>query len=112
MDKKDSQSGTGIAHEVDSNKEDTFWRANFTIRPYYIVGESYEMYQPAYRYGWESYSIYHGRTFDEVEPELERGWENAKRGSRLTWERAKQAVRDSWHKIERAIPGDFDKDGR
>ena len=112
MDRKDAPSGAGIAHEVDASKENTFWQANYTSRPYYQPGETYELYEPAYRYGWESFSGHQGQTFDEVEPELSRGWENAKRGSKLTWDRAKAAVRDAWHRVERAIPGDFEKDGR
>jgi 1,4-alpha-glucan branching enzyme len=71
-----------------------------------------EDYRPAYQYGWESYSRYHGRSFDEVEEDLRRDWENARRGSRLTWENAKDAVRDAWHRVERALPGDADRDGR
>ena len=104
--------GKGIAHAVDAKKEDEYWRANFQSRPYYTVGDSYELYEPAYRYGWETYSVYAPRTFDEIETDLERDWETRKGTSRLSWERAKLATRDAWHKIERALPGDFDKDGR
>ncbi len=112
MDRKDTPSGAGIAHEVDSNKEQTFWRVNYTTRPYYVPGDTFELYEPAYRYGWESYATHQGRSFDDMEPELSRGWDNARRGSKLTWERARAMVRDVWHRLELAIPGDFDKDGR
>ena len=63
-------------------------------------------------YGWESRSRYAGRSFDEVEPELGRGWTQARGKSSLDWEKAKAATRDAWHRLERAIPGDADGDGR
>lgn len=104
--------GRGIAKSVDPKVEDDFWRANYMTRPYYTSGEVYEVYEPAYRFGWESYTRYDGRSFEEVEQDLERDWNRDHAGAKLSWERAKRAVRDAWHKIERALPGDFDKDGR
>jgi hypothetical protein len=70
------------------------------------------VYQPAYRFGWESYGRYDGRRFEEVETDLQRDWDRYDSRGNRTWERSKSAVRDAWHKIERALPGDFDKDGR
>ena len=104
--------GKGIAEAVNPTAEDAYWRDNFKTRPYYTEGDQYETYRPAYQYGWESYSRYPGRRFDEVEPDLERDWEKAKGASSLTWTRARNATRDAWHHVERAIPGDFDNDGR
>jgi hypothetical protein len=103
--------GKSLAEAVNPTVEDNYWLENYKTRPYYVAGEAYEIYQPAYRYGWESYTLYPGRKFDEVEPELRTGWDKFKGKSSLTWDRAKQATRDAWHKIERALPGDFDKDG-
>ena len=50
--------------------EDTFWSRNFAMRPYVQEGHSYSDYQPAYRYGWESYGRHAGRNWGETEPEL------------------------------------------
>ena len=104
--------GKGAAEAINPTIEDTYWRENYMNRPYYVSGESYDIYQPAYRYGWESYPKYRGRAFDEVESDLQRGWENTKDAASLSWDRAKNATRDAWHRVERALPGDFDKDGR
>jgi hypothetical protein len=104
--------GRGIAEAVNPTVEDAYWRENFRTRPYYTEGDRYEIYQPAYQYGWESYTRYPGRKFDEVESDLERGWEKTKGASSLTWTKAKNATRDAWHHVERALPGDFDNDGR
>lgn len=106
----------GRAMRHDPAVEDAYWRENYSSRPYVSAGQPYEDYEPAYRYGAESYSRYAGRAFDEVEPELSRDWTTARGKSSLEWERAKHATRDAWHRIsnaaERAIPGDSDKDGR
>jgi len=103
--------GKEAAEAANPTVEDAYWRENFRTRPYVLVVDSYEVYQPAYRYGWESYNSNLGRTFEEVEPELERSWEKTPHASSLSWEKARNAARDAWHKIERGIPGDFDKDG-
>lgn len=101
---------------VDPVVEDTYWRDNYSSRPYIASGSKYDDYQPAYRYGMDSYSKYPNRSFDEVEPELARDWGSVRGNSSLEWENAKHASRDAWHRVsnaaERAIPGDSDGDGR
>ena len=97
---------------VDPTVEDAYWRDHYANRPYVDRGVPYSDYGPAYRYGWESYSRYHGRKYDDVESQLESGWDKVKGSSKLTWMKAKNAVRDAWHRIERALPGDADDDGR
>jgi hypothetical protein len=107
--------GKGIAEQIDPTREDAYWRDNYASRPY-VSGASYDDYGPAYSYGWNSYSKYPGRDFDDVESDLSRDWNSVKGKSSLTWERAKHAVRDSWHRlsdsVERAVPGDSDRDGK
>ena len=102
--------------KVDPVAEDTYWRDNYSSRPYINDGAKYDDYQPAYRYGADSYTKYPNRTFDEVEPELSRDWGSARGQSSLEWENAKHATRDAWQRVsnaaERAIPGDSDGDGR
>jgi hypothetical protein len=106
----------GKTMRADPAVEDAYWRDNYSTRPYVTGDSSYDDYSPAYRYGWDSYSRYPDRSFDEVEPELGRDWPNARGQSSLEWERAKHASRDAWHRmsnaVERAVPGDSDRDGR
>jgi len=108
--------GKAIAERINPTAEDAYWRENYTSRPYVASGTRYEDYQPAYRYGYERYPEYHGRSFDEVEPEMRQDWDRYKGDSRLTWDQAKHATRDAFHRvgdtIERATPGDADHDGR
>ena len=104
--------GKGVAEAIDPTVEDTYWRSNYTSRPYVTTGDSYDTYQPAYRHGWESYGRYGGRSFDSVEDNLRSDWEQSKDSARMGWDRAKHATRDAWHRVERAMPGDADNDGR
>jgi hypothetical protein len=106
--------GKGIAEKINPTEEDAYWSKTYETRPYREPDRSYEYYQPAYRYGWESYGRHAetGRSFDELEPDLSRDWETYRGDSDLDWDRARPAVRDAWHRVERALPGDADKDGR
>lgn len=103
--------GHGIAAAIDPVAEDTYWRQNYSSRPYVRAGSSYDDYQDAYRYGWESRATAKG-TWDDATTDLEHGWDKAKAKSSLGWVEAKDAVRDGWHRVERALPGDADGDGR
>lgn len=106
--------GHNVAEKINPTDEDAYWREQYRDRPYRDEQADYETYQPAYRYGWESFGRYGGtgRSFDEVEPELRRDWDAYRGESDLEWDRAQPAVRDAWDRIERALPGDADKDGR
>jgi hypothetical protein len=103
--------GKGAAEAVNPTVEDAYWRDNYKSRPY-AAGATYDQYRPAYQHGWESYSRYRGRKFDEVEPDLRRDWETGRSNTGLGWDKARSAARDAWDRVERAMPGDFDKDGR
>jgi phage tail tape-measure protein len=92
--------GKGAAEKVNPTVEDGYWRENYSSRPYARADQGYEVYQPAYRYGWESRSQYAGRKFDDVETDLERGWDKAKGTSKMAWNDAKGAVRDAWHRVD------------
>jgi hypothetical protein len=104
--------GKGVAERIDPTVESAYWRDNFRSRPYVGSDETFDTYEPAYRYGWESRGRYTGRSFDEAEGDLGRGWERARGTSALTWDRAKLATRDAWHRVEERLPGDADRDGR
>ena len=107
--------GHGVSSMIDPTAEDTYWRGNYSSRPY-VSGGTYDDYGPAYRYGVEGYGQNKGLKFDDVESELSRDWQRARGSSSLTWEKAKHATRDSWQRVsdavERAVPGDSDRDGK
>jgi hypothetical protein len=81
---------------ADWTTESGYWRSNFMTRPYYSSSRGYDFYEPAYRYGFESADHYRDRSWDDVQADLERGWENYKLRGKLAWNEIKDAVRDSW----------------
>lgn len=105
--------GHGIAEGINPTEEDAYWRENYKTRSYVDTNRTYDDYQPAYRYGWESRARYGNRRWDDVEPDLERGWNDYNQSSaRQDWNEAKHATRDAWHRVENRLPGDADRDGR
>lgn len=107
--------GKGMAHAVDPAAEETYWRGNYTGRPYVETGSTYDDYGPAYRYGVDAYSRHAGRSFDEVDAELGHGWAGARGASTLDWERARPASRAAWQRLserpDAAMPGGIGRDG-
>lgn len=92
--------GKGVAEGINPTVEHEYWRESYATRPYAVQGETYEIYGPAYQYGWESWSRNQGRTFDDVEPQLRSDWEQHRGTSDLSWERARNAARDAWERLE------------
>jgi uncharacterized protein YjbJ (UPF0337 family) len=93
--------GHAVGERIDPTGETEYWKSNYATRPYHDKSQTWDDYEPAYRYGWESRTTHRDRKFDEVENDLQRGWETAKGKSKMTWERAKDAVRDSWDRTDR-----------
>ncbi len=106
--------GKSVAEAIDPTVENAYWQNNYSDRPYVETDTSYEDYQPAYRTGYEGYSRYSGtgKSFNELEDDLQRDYEANRGKSDMKWEKAKHATRDAWDRVERALPGDIDKDGR
>lgn len=91
--------GKGVAEGIDPTDDAAFWRENSPERPYYDQGFDYDThYEPAYRYGWESRTQHHDKSFEEVEPLLQNDWDSARGASELGWEKAKHAISDAWHR--------------
>jgi hypothetical protein len=92
--------GRGIADLLDPAGEEAYWRENFQTQPYYERGYQYEDYHPAYRVGWEGRARYEGRSFEEVERELEAEYNRSRGASRLGWDRNRHAARAAWERFD------------
>ena len=92
--------GKGVAEAVDPTVEGAYWRKNYSRRSYVEHNEPYETYEPAYRTGYEGRSQHPGKSFDEVESELQRNYENSRGTSSLKWEKARHATRDAWSRLD------------
>ena len=95
--------GKGVAEAIDPTAEDAYWRANYASRAYATPRDAWDDWGPAYAYGVHHYNRNVGRHFEEVESELERGWEAARGTSAMEWTRARLAAQDAW---ERARKGE------
>lgn len=107
-----AKGGGAVAEAVNPTEYVSHFEKNYRSSPYYVSGGEWRDYEPAYKYGYDTYGQYQGKKFEDVQDTLERNWDTAKADSRLAWAEAKGAVRDGWHHIERAMPGDADGDGR
>ena len=81
---------------IDWTTESGFWRDSYRTRPYAVAGRDFEFYEAAYRYGYESADQFRDRSWNDVQADLERGWENYKLRGKLAWNDIKDAVRDAW----------------
>jgi hypothetical protein len=91
--------GKGAAEAIDPTAEDAYWRENYRTRSYVSRDASYETYRPAYRVGYEGYGRLRGRRYEDVEPELQRDYEQNVGQNGLAWDKARHATRDAWHKL-------------
>jgi hypothetical protein len=98
--------GKGVAEMIDPTVEDAYWREEYSSSPYVEDGVSYETYRSAYRTGYDGYTRYPGKKFEEVESDLQRDYEKSRGNSTLPWDKAKDAARDAWHRVEKASIGD------
>lgn len=96
--------GKGVSEVIDPTEEDQYWYDNYAARPYVREGAAYDVYRPAYQYGWETRArLPKDKTFDQVEPELRRGWETSEYCDTLNWDEASPACRDAWDRAEQRL---------
>lgn len=93
--------GRAAGEAVNPTVEADYWRQNYNKRPYYTTGKAYSEYEPAYQYGWESAAKpeYRDRKFQEVESDLEKGWDKTKGKTSQSWHQVKAATRDAWDRV-------------
>jgi len=84
----------------DPSQEEAYWRENYRREPYYERGYTFEDYLPAYRAGWEGRVEYQWRSFDDVEPDLERRYRRYRGTSQLGWEKLHHAARAAWERFD------------
>ncbi len=91
--------GKAVGEKIDPTAEAAYWREQYRNEPYYQAGESYEVYGPAYRTGYEGRARYAGKSFEEVEMDLQKDYDSHKGESKLSWDRAKAATRSAWNRL-------------
>jgi hypothetical protein len=85
----------------DSDSDNSYYRSHWSSN-YASSGDTYNDYDPAYRYGSQmrNDSRYSGRQWDDVESDLRSDWDTRySKGGVSTWDKMKAAVRHGWDKI-------------
>ncbi|MEP6769091.1 MAG: hypothetical protein ABJC61_10505 [Acidobacteriota bacterium] len=97
--------GLAAGEDLDPVAEGDYWRENFRRRPYYEAEKEYSDYEPSYQYGWEraGQSEYRNRGFEEVELDLQRGWESSSAEGLPDWEAAREPARDAFERASGRI---------
>ncbi len=90
--------GKSAAEVVNPTGEMEYWKIEFPNRPY-ARGYAFNDYEPAYLATATAYNANVGRTFEEVESDLERTWTAVRRDSRVEWRDARLASKDAWDRI-------------
>jgi hypothetical protein len=90
--------GKGVGEMIDPTTEDSWLRENFETRPYVQEGDTFEKYQPAYRYGGEAESRYGTEDFDSIEGHLESDWHSRAGQPVMPWKHVRDAVKDSYER--------------
>lgn len=89
-----------IGKPLDWTTENDYWIHNYASRPYYTSTRTYSAYEPAYRYGVDTYVKNIGRAYNQLDQEeLRKGWEAARANSGLTWDEAQSATRDAYERM-------------
>jgi hypothetical protein len=95
--------GKGVGEMVDPTVEEGYWRENHPKQKYYSKDRDYDFYAPAYRTGYEGRVKYDGRTFDDVESDLQADWERYGGGDMSSWDEVRPASRAAWDRIDRRV---------
>jgi hypothetical protein len=90
--------GKGVGEIIDPTTEDNWLRDNFTSRPYVQDGDTFEKYQPAYRYGAKAESRYGIDRFETIEEELESDWPDSQDHAAMPWKHVRHAVKDAYER--------------
>ncbi|HEX2981458.1 MAG TPA: hypothetical protein VHO48_14420, partial [Anaerolineaceae bacterium] len=77
---------------------DTAFRNHFSAGVYGTTYD-YDQFRPAYRYGYDLASDprYADRTWEDIEPEARRYWDEREPGA---WERFKDSIREAWNQVK------------
>lgn len=66
--------------------------------------------QTAYQFGCEAANRYRGSRWEDIQNELERGWERARGGSKMMWPEVKDGVHQGWNDSRFGFTGDQEWD--
>ena len=98
-DDMDAGTGSYVAAGSDWSADESFWRANYSSRPYASSDRGFEYYRSAYRYGHDAAGRHGSSRWSDVEAEVRHGWEKFEGRGERAWDQIKDAVRDAWDRV-------------
>ena len=80
----------------DPTEDESYWRNNYTDRPYVKKGDTYDTYADSYRYGSTAARAYPDRPFVEVEDDVRTDYANHPAAATTPYESARPAIEDAY----------------
>jgi hypothetical protein len=95
--------GREVAHAL-TERDDQFYRAQYEHAPDRLADRSYEQVRPAYVAGHLAgrNPDYRGRSFEEIEGDLQRGWEGCEDGQCGDWTALRSYARAAFERARGA----------
>lgn len=90
--------GSAAGEALNPTEIDQHWSSSYTKEPYYNSDYTYDDYLQAYRTGAEGYDSDPGKSFAELESQLEEDYMMNRGRSRLGWPEARPAVLAAWER--------------
>ena len=90
--------GKGLGEMIDPTTEDNWLRDHFDSFTYPDEDETFETYEPAYRYGGQVEAKYGDAGWDAIVGDVEKEWAQAEGYPGMKWPKAREAVKDSYER--------------
>ena len=90
--------GKGVGEMIDPTTEDNWLRDNFESFSYPEEDETFDTYEPAYRYGGHVEAKYGDADWDSIVNDVERDWAQSEGYPGMKWPQAREAVKDSYER--------------
>lgn len=95
--------GNRMAVAADPDDDVGHFEEIYASMPYYVDGMKWTDYEPAYRFGLETYRTRGGQDFSAASPALGARWLQVRGASRLTWGQAQAPVEHAWRDMDETL---------
>lgn len=95
--------GHRLAESADPRDSVGHFEEIYVSMPYRVDGMDWGDYEPAYRFGLETYRTRGGQDFSDIEPALGARWLKVRGDSRLTWDQARGPVEHVWRDMDETL---------
>jgi hypothetical protein len=90
--------GKGVGEMIDPTREDNWLRDHFESFTYPEEDETFDTYEPAYRYGGQAEAKYGDAGWESIVNDVEKDWAQSEGYPGMRWPQAREAVKDSYER--------------